>query len=172
MGQVKHSKPQPVKVFINHSSVDMVFARHVRNLLVQRVNAQVFTTEDLSAGEKWEPKLRNELSSTDVVVALLTPNSVGSSWVLHEIGAAWALGKPIIPVVTRRDVLNNMPVSLEGSPYHRVGRRRNSGKCRQVCGRIRRKPRSSSFTMRKALSRVDSNGSRLSNAHPGNRRVI
>jgi nucleoside 2-deoxyribosyltransferase len=95
--------------------VDTVFARHVRNLLVERVNAEVFTTDDLSAGEKWEPKLRNELSSTDVVVALLTPNSVISSWVLHEIGAAWALEKPIIPVVARRDVLNKMPVSLEGA---------------------------------------------------------
>ncbi len=113
MRQTRHPKRQTVKVFISHSNVDTIFARHVRNLLVQRVNAEVFTTEDLSAGEKWEPKLRNELSSTDVVVALLTPTSVGSSWVLHEIGAAWALKKPIIPVVTRRDVLNKMPVSLE-----------------------------------------------------------
>jgi len=115
MSHARHPKPQPVKVFISHSNVDMVFARHVRNLLVRRVNAQVFTTEDLSAGEKWEPKLRNELSSTDVVVTLLTPTSVDSSWVLHEIGAAWALEKPIIPVVTRRDVLNKMPVSLQGA---------------------------------------------------------
>jgi hypothetical protein len=50
-----------------------------------------------------------------VLVALLTLNSVHSSWVLHEIGAAWALKKPIIPVVTRRDVLNNMPIPLEGA---------------------------------------------------------
>ena len=115
MGQPRHPKRHPVKVFISHANVDIVFARHIRNLLVQRVNAQVFTTEDLSAGEKWEPKLRNELSSTDVVVALLTPHSADNSWVLHEIGAAWALEKPIIPVVTRRDILSKMPVSLEGS---------------------------------------------------------
>lgn len=121
MRQTRHPKRQTVKVFISHSDVDMVFARHVRNLLVQRLNAEVFTTEDLSAGEKWESKLRNELSSTDVVVALLTPASVGSSWVLHEIGAAWALKKPIIPVVTRRDVLNKMPVSLETSQIIELG---------------------------------------------------
>jgi nucleoside 2-deoxyribosyltransferase len=113
MGKIRHPKSQSIKVYISHAEVDMIFARHVRNLLVQRVNAQVFTTEDLSAGEKWQSKLRNELSSTDVVVALLTPNSVNNSWVLHEIGAAWALEKPIIPVVSRRDVLNEMPVSLE-----------------------------------------------------------
>jgi hypothetical protein len=37
--------------------------------------------------------------------------------VLLEIGAAWTLEKPIMPVVTRRDVLNEMPASLEGSPH-------------------------------------------------------
>ena len=111
----KHSKHQLLRVFISHSSVDQVFARKMRNLLFHRANAQVFTADDLSAGEKWETKLRNELSSADVVVALLSPNSVESSWVLHEIGAAWALQKPIIPVVTRRDVLNKIPVSLEGA---------------------------------------------------------
>jgi nucleoside 2-deoxyribosyltransferase len=109
------SKRQQVKVFISHSNLDMVFARHIRNLLVHRANAKVFTTEELSAAEKWQSKLRNELSSADVVVALLTPNSADDNWVLHEIGAAWALQKPIIPVITRRDVLNTMPISLEKS---------------------------------------------------------
>ena len=113
MAQAKHPKYQPVKVFIIYSDADVVFARHVRNLLVYRANAQVFTTEDLSAGQKWQSKLRNELSSTDVVVALLTPSSLTSSWVLQEIGAAWALKKPIIPVISRRDILNSVPISLE-----------------------------------------------------------
>jgi hypothetical protein len=96
----------------------MVLGRKVRNLISQNFNAQVFATEDLSAGEKWETKLRNELSTADVVLALLTPGSIASSWVLQEIGAAWALRKPIIPLVTRRDVLNSMPISLE--PYQAI----------------------------------------------------
>jgi nucleoside 2-deoxyribosyltransferase len=112
MDETKHPRRQPVRVFISHSIVDQGFARKVRNLLFQRVNAQVFTTEDLSAGERWETKLRNELVAADVVIAILTPDSVDSGWVLHEIGAAWALEKPIIPLVTRRDVLNKMPVRL------------------------------------------------------------
>ena len=116
MSEVRHGNRQrPVRVFVSHSDADTVFARKLRNLLFQRANAQVFTTEELSAGERWETKLRHELAAADVVVALLTPASVDSSWVLHEIGAAWALEKPIIPVVTRRDVLNKMPVSLKGT---------------------------------------------------------
>lgn len=109
-----HSKHRrPLRVFISHSSGDLVFARKLSNLLSRGANVQVFTTEDLSAGEKWETKLRHELASADVVLALLTPNSVDSKWVLHEVGAAWALEKPIIPVITRRDVLNKMPVPLD-----------------------------------------------------------
>jgi hypothetical protein len=107
-----------IKIFLSHASADMVLGRKVRSLISQNFNAQVFATEDLSAGEKWETKLRNELSTADVVVALLTPGSIASSWVLQEIGAAWALRKPIIPLVTRREVLNSMPISLE--PYQAI----------------------------------------------------
>lgn len=116
MSDVRDSKHRrPVRVFISHSNADLVFARKIRNLLSQHANARVFTTDELSAGEKWETRLRHELAAADAVVAILTPDSVDSSWVLHEIGAAWALEKPIIPVITRRDVLNRMPVHLEGA---------------------------------------------------------
>ena len=118
MNEVKNSKrPHELRVFLSHSEFvdDVAFARKIRNLLVRRLNARVFTAEELSAGEKWEVKLRNELERADVVVALLTPSSVTSSWVLHEIGAAWALQKSIIPVITRRDVLSSMPVPLQGT---------------------------------------------------------
>jgi hypothetical protein len=106
------AKPHPTRVFISHADVDMAAARKIRNLLVYRANADVFTAEDLSADENWENQLRDKLSAADIVVALLSPTSVHSSWVLHEIGAAWALGKIILPVVTGRDVLNNMLVLL------------------------------------------------------------
>lgn len=116
MAEARHARHQlPIKVFVSHSAGDAALARKLRNLLWQRLNAQVFSTGDLSAGEKWQTKLRNELAAADVVVALLTPCSAHSSWVLQEIGAAWALGKPIIPVVTRRDVFSTIPLSLEGA---------------------------------------------------------
>ena len=100
-------------MFVIHSDLDVDFARDVRSLLTRRVNAEVFTTEDKRSTKLWLSRLRNELSSSDVVVALLTPNSVETSWVLQEMGAAWGLRKPIIPVVARRDLLNRIPVSLD-----------------------------------------------------------
>jgi nucleoside 2-deoxyribosyltransferase len=113
MGQLDVAKQNRLKVFLIHSERDADFARDLRRLLMNRVNARVFSQEDLNAGEKWQTKLRNELTSSDVVVALLTPSAPESDWVLHEIGAAWGLRKPIIPVVSRRDMLNRIPISLD-----------------------------------------------------------
>lgn len=114
MNERKRSKrEQTIRVYLSHSAADMVVARKLRNLLLTYANARVFLADDLSAGEDWETRMRAELADADVVVALLTPNAVNSNWVLHEIGAAWALKKSIIPVVTRRDVLNALPLSLQ-----------------------------------------------------------
>jgi predicted nucleotide-binding protein len=82
MAGIRNSKtPRPVRVFLSHSDVDMVAARKLRNLLVYRENAEVFTADDLNAGEDWLSKLREMLTSADVVVALLTPDSVRSNFV-------------------------------------------------------------------------------------------
>jgi hypothetical protein len=103
------------KVYISHANVDNVLARKIRNLLMSTFDANVSTMEDLSAGGDWESQLRRELSDSDYVVALLSPQSVRSPFVLHDLGAAWAMGKPIISLITRRDVLNSMPLSVNES---------------------------------------------------------
>jgi nucleoside 2-deoxyribosyltransferase len=87
------------RFFISHAAVDNILARKIRNLLKTSFDANVSTSEDLSAGEDWESQLRRELSESDYVVALLTPQSVRSTVVLHDLGAAWALGKPMIPLI-------------------------------------------------------------------------
>ncbi len=102
-----------LKVFLSYAYADLVSARRIRNLLFHQLGLQVFLHEDLSAGGNWRPKLRKELEHADVFVALLTPTSVTDSWLLQETGAAWALEKPIVPIVTRRDVLNNFPMALD-----------------------------------------------------------
>jgi hypothetical protein len=48
---------------------------------------------------------------------LLSSNSVDSNWVLQELGAAWALDKPIIPVVTNPDVFSKIHLTLSGIQF-------------------------------------------------------
>jgi len=113
MKEAKRSRTsRPIRVFLSHASADSALANKVRALLFRRLNAPVVTNEDLSAGQDWQSQLRKELEKADVFVALLTPNSITDSWVLQETGAAWALEKPIIPLVTRLDILDRFPIQL------------------------------------------------------------
>jgi hypothetical protein len=107
------SQARPLQCYLSHSHTDLKPARTLRNLLLQRFGARVFISEDLSAGENWQEKLRSRLKEADFVIALVTPASVSDSWVLHELGAVWALRKPVLPLVARPDVLEQLPVSLE-----------------------------------------------------------
>lgn len=67
----------------------------------------------LSAGEGWQSKLRNELIQCDVFIVVLSPYAVESSWVLQELGGAWALRKPIVPVVSQPEILARVPVPVD-----------------------------------------------------------
>ena len=111
----KFKENSPIRVFVSHSAADAVLARQVRTLLSRRGNSRVFITDEVSAGEKWEARLRNELAEADIVIALLTPASVDSNWLLMEMGAAWGLRKLILPLVTTPAVLKRLPIALHGT---------------------------------------------------------
>jgi TIR domain-containing protein len=102
-----------LRVFVSYATPDRAYARQLESLLSQRASLRVFTTDALSAGEDWEPKLRDEIAQSDVFIVLLSPASVASKWVLHELGAAWALNKPIIPVLTQPEAFSKVPVELQ-----------------------------------------------------------
>ena len=105
-------KIDPINVFLSLDSTDAESARKIRNLISRHMNARVFMDEDLSIGENWKSKLQNAIRSADIVVALLTPHALNSSWVLQEVGGAWFLEKPILPIVTRKDLLNRFSLTL------------------------------------------------------------
>jgi hypothetical protein len=69
-------------VFITHVTADNALAHRVRDLLRGSLDAKLFTSEDLSAGENWEAQLRKQLLASDYV-ALVSPKSVHSTYVLQ-----------------------------------------------------------------------------------------
>jgi hypothetical protein len=103
------------KIFISYAAVDKVLVHKIRNVLEISVDASISTDEDLSAGGDWMSQLRQAIEDSDYMVAVLTPQSVRSAFVVPEISAAWALGKPIIPLVTRRQILNAVPIAMDES---------------------------------------------------------
>jgi hypothetical protein len=117
MKAIKRSAARrPVKVFLSHAMADRALAQRVIKLLSTHSNSRVFTNEDIKPGERWQTKLLKRLENADVFVALLTPNSIADSWLLQETGAAWGLDKPIIPIVSRLDILDRFPIQLRSYP--------------------------------------------------------
>lgn len=102
------------RIFFSYAAADQADAQRLLNAFSKQPNIQVFTTQTLSAGENWMPKLQQALSECDLFVVLLSPNSLDSNWVLSEIGAAWGLNKPIIPVVTQPELQDKLPLVLRG----------------------------------------------------------
>jgi len=100
------------KVFLSFAAVDHAHARRLESFL-SMAGAEVFTTETLSAAEDWLSIVRQEIAKCDAFAVILTPNAVKSNFVLVELGAAWAMGKPIIAVVTAPGLVSEIPVELD-----------------------------------------------------------
>jgi nucleoside 2-deoxyribosyltransferase len=90
--------------------------KKVAKLLGTHLSLRVFTNQDIKPEERWQAKLIKQLENADVFIALLTPNSITDSWLLQETGAAWGLDKPIIPLVSRLDILDRFPIQLRSYP--------------------------------------------------------
>lgn len=109
----RRKSTQPLRVFVSHAAPDVGIAREIRRLLDQVANVRVFMDYDLAAGSKWQTELRREIENADVVVAVLTPQALESEWMQQEIGAAWALQKRMLPIVTEPAVTQRIPLDLK-----------------------------------------------------------
>ena len=57
--------------------------------------------KDIQVAAEWQDSIRPAaLIGSKRVLVLLTPRSINRPWVLMETGAAWALGKPLVPALS------------------------------------------------------------------------
>ena len=99
------------KVFVSYAQQDSALAEEVFRRL-RPLSVEVWSDDQLTAGENWRDVLRSRLRDSNYFVFLLTPRALESSWVLQELGAAWVLGKRIVPVATDRRLVERLPVDL------------------------------------------------------------
>jgi formylglycine-generating enzyme required for sulfatase activity len=86
-------------LFISHSSKDDA---HV-NVLAAWLRSNGFTDffvdhQQIAGGDKWPEALRASAGSCRVVICLVTPKWLASPECFNEFGAAWYMGKRIIPL--------------------------------------------------------------------------
>ena len=99
------------KVFVSYAHQDQALARDIFRVL-KPMNLDVWSDDQLRAGENWAETLRSRLKESTHFVFVLSPRTFESPWALQELGAAWALNKTIIPVVTDPRLLKSLPVDL------------------------------------------------------------
>ncbi|CAM4511680.1 toll/interleukin-1 receptor domain-containing protein [Corallococcus exiguus] len=96
----------PEPVFISHSSVDGAMANYfVEQLLVAGAGlsaSQIFCTSaassPISAGTNFNPRIRQAISHSRIVIALVSRNYYRSPFCMSELGAAWAAEK-LLPIL-------------------------------------------------------------------------
>lgn len=107
------SSPEPspqlhgmsMKIFVSHSSRDKAIAEAFVNLIKTALNIPSkdirCTSVDgykLTAGADSNEQLRSEVFGCEVFVALLSPTSMKSMYVMFELGARWGTKRHLVPI--------------------------------------------------------------------------
>ena len=100
------SSHQNPLVFISHSSKDAALAMAIvellktgLGLLANQIRCSSVDGNRLPVGVNSESKLREEVNAASVVVGLITPNSLSSSFVMFELGARWGANLFVAPIL-------------------------------------------------------------------------
>jgi hypothetical protein len=88
-------------VFISYSISNAAEASELEATLNKSGLTCFLAEKSVLPGEVFDERIRDALLESKVVCFLATPDSLGSEWVVTEWGAAWALAKPLIPVLLR-----------------------------------------------------------------------
>jgi hypothetical protein len=108
-------------LFLSFSSANRDEARKIDEV-GQRMGLHIFLDEKaIQAGMIWEETIRHGLLDSRELAVLAT-DSLESEWVKTEWGAAWALGKPITPIILRinpRDLPDRLK-QRQWIDYHKV----------------------------------------------------
>ena len=95
-------EPLPITrydAFISYSSDDLALATEIAGDIEGRKMRTFMASRDLAAGTVWTEEVRQALLASRTLLIVLTPNSATRPWVMCEVGASWALGKPLIPAL-------------------------------------------------------------------------
>jgi hypothetical protein len=93
-----------LEIFISHSSKDRILAEALTDLLkaalgLVSIRCSSVDGHRLPVGVNTEDKLREEVNEAKVVVGLVTPSSLVSSFVMFELGARWGANLFLAPLL-------------------------------------------------------------------------
>lgn len=116
-------------IFISHKHENHEIAEALVDFILSTINIrreQIRCTStpgsQLPFGQSIEARLKDDINQSQVVIALLTQESKNAHWVLSELGASWALGKLIVPILAPDLPSADFPGPLSGYPRVVIGK--------------------------------------------------
>lgn len=110
-----------MKIFISHSSVDREAAEALVDLLrsalglpAKEIRCTSVEGYKLSAGTDSNEQLRTEVFGCEAFVALLSPSSMKSVYVMFELGARWGTKRHLAPIMIGGTVAGDLRAPLSG----------------------------------------------------------
>ena len=108
-------------LFISHSAKDVKVAAALVSLFekalkisARRIRCTSLDGYRLPAGANTTETLRAEVFDARIVVAILTPNSLESRFVLFELGARWGASRPLYPILASGTRPRDLSAPLDG----------------------------------------------------------
>ena len=95
------------EVFISYSSVDLIQAETVRNVLEKNELSCWMAPRDIPGGSNYTKEIPIAIRNCKVFVLILSKNAQSSHWVLKELDSAVNSGKVILPFMLEDCVLND-----------------------------------------------------------------
>src|SRR5271165_1834432 len=100
------------RIFISHSQDDREWVRAFAEAL-EAQGVQVWLDElQIPAGERLEEAIEQGLRGSDVVVFVITADSIHGPSLFFELGAAVGLGKRLVPIVSKGLPPSELPYPL------------------------------------------------------------
>lgn len=100
-------------IFLSYSSKDKPWVSEFVATLKEAGVKAWFDVSDIAPGERWQEKIQKALRDSEILVVILSQNSIDSPWTFFELGAALADHKRIIPIVTEDFNFSKLPSLLK-----------------------------------------------------------
>ncbi|HMK81739.1 MAG TPA: toll/interleukin-1 receptor domain-containing protein [Xanthobacteraceae bacterium] len=101
-------------VFISYSPRDAGLAKRVERVL-RDLGVDALDIREPHAGEDWRKAVQSAIRRSDAMVLIASPHTLASSWLLYETGAAQALGKRIVVLLSNEYSVKELPEEISAS---------------------------------------------------------
>lgn len=116
-----------IKIFISHSSEDEELVQLILRILedsLEIADGSIRCTSvpgyKLLAGAHTSTTLKDDLTESELIIGVITRNSLKSGYVLFELGASWGMGKWTIALLGKDVDFNDIPGPLKENNAIRI----------------------------------------------------